>query len=359
MKIKSVFTVNITIALLTIAAFAQTPPAPPQPPQPPRPPHPPGMPDHREKRPKVPVTYLGVDTSQVPTVVSDQLGLAKGFGLVVDYVEPNSPAATAGVQQNDILKMLNDQILIEPSQLRKLLQTFPEGTEVTLTVLRKGQEQKLTAKLARKEVPQRRSAFPGGNHDGHWDFDATGDLGEQMQNLKEQLKDQLGDQRGIIRDAVTQAHEAARRARDDAHRAADQLRIFFEDDGAAKASKIDLGKAQIVFSDDKGELKLANVDGRKLLTVKDPQGKLLFSGPVETKEDLDKMPADVRERYDRLQQNDLPTVAPRSDAESADDADTDDADDQDDDDDEDTGEVSQQVSFQSSPREMIPHTISF
>jgi hypothetical protein len=355
MRIKSVLTITV-IALLPIAAFAQTPPAPPQPP---RPPHPPGMPDHREKRPKVPVTYLGVDTSQVPTVVSDQLGLAKGFGLVVDYVEPNSPAATAGVQQNDILKMLNDQILIEPSQLRKLLQTFPEGTEVTLTVLRKGQEQKLTAKLARKDVSQRHSAFPGGNHDRDWDFDATGDLGDQMQNLKEQLKEQLGDQRGIVREAVTQAHEAARRARDDAHRAADQLRIFFEDDGAAKASKIDLGKAQIVFSDDKGELKLANVDGRKMLTVKDPQGKLLFSGPVETKEDLDKMPADVRERYNRLQENDLPTVAPRSDTDSADDADTDDADDQDDDDDEQTSEVSQQVSFQSSPREMIPHTISF
>ncbi len=356
MKMKSVFTITV-IALFTVAAFAQTPPAPPQPP---RPPHPPGMPGHREKGPKVPVTYLGVDTSQVPTVVSEQLGLAKGFGLVVDYVEPNSPAATAGVQQNDILKMLNDQILIEPSQLRKLLQTFPEGAEVTLTVLRKGQEQKLTAKLARKEVPQRRSAFPGGNHDGHWDFDDTGDLGEQMQNLKEQLKEQLGDQRGIIRGAVMQAHEAARRARDDARHAADELRIFFEDDGAAKASKIDLGKAQIVFSDEKGELKLANIDGRKLLTVKDPQGKLLFSGPVETKEDLDKMPADVRQRYDRLQQNDLPTVAPRSDTDNADEADTGDADDQDDDDDEETGEsVSQQVSFQSSPREMIPHSISF
>jgi serine protease Do len=367
MKMKSVFTITI-IALLPIAALAQTPPAPPQPPQPPRPPrgpgmHEPGMPGHNEKRPKVPVTYLGVDTSQVPTVVSDQLGLAKGFGLVVDYVEPNSPAATAGVQQNDILKMLNDQILIEPSQLRKLLQTFTEGTEVTLTVLRKGQEQKLTVKLAKKEVQQRHSMFPGGNHDWHWDFDATGDLNEQMneqmQNLKEQLKEQLGDQRGIIREAVTQAHEAARRARDDARRAADQLGIFFEDSGAVKASKIDLGKAQIVFSDDKGELKLANVDGRKLLTVKDPQGKLVFSGPVETKEDLDKMPADVRQRYDRLQQNDLPTVAPRSDTDSADDADTDDADDEDEGDDEESAKVSQQVSFQWSTREMIPQPISF
>src|ERR1044071_3475307 len=354
MKLKSVLTITL-VALLPIVALAQTPPAPPQLPQPPHPPHPPGMPGHHEKGPRIPVTYLGVDTSQVPTVVSEQLGLAKGLGLVVDYVEPNSPAAAAGVQQNDILKMLNDQILIEPSQLRKLLQTFPEGTEVTLTVLRKGQEQKLTAKLAKKEVPQRRNAFPGGNHDGHWDFDATGDLKEQMQNLKEQLKEQLGDQRGIIRDAVTQAHEAARRARDDARRAADQLRIFFEDDRAVKASKIDLGKAQIVFSDDKGEIKLANVDGKKLLTVKDPQGKLLFSGPVETKEDLDKMPDDVRERYNRLQQSDLPTVNPGSDTDSADENDTDDADDQDNDDEEEADEPApQQVSFRSSPCEMIP-----
>src|ERR1043166_6436054 len=358
MKMKFAFTITV-IALLPIVALAQTPPAPPQLPQPPHPPHPPGMPGHHEKGPRIPVTYLGVDTSQVPTVVSEQLGLAKGLGLVVDYVEPNSPAAAAGVQQNDILKMLNDQILIEPSQLRKLLQTFPEGTEVTLTVLRKGQEQKLTAKLAKKEVPQRRDDFPGGSHDWHWDFDATGDLGEEMQDRKEQLKEQLGDaQRGIIRGAVMQAHEAARRARDDARRAADELRIFFEDNGAMKASRIDLDKAQIVFSDDKGELKLANVDGRKLLTVKDPHGKLLFSGPAETKEDLEKMPADVRERYDRLQQNDLPTVAPRTDTDNADEEDADNADDQDDDDEETEEPVSQQVSFRLSG-EMIPHSISF
>src|SRR5215472_9940939 len=356
MKIESVLAVTVS-PLLALAALAQTPPAPPQPP---RPPNPPGMPGHHEKAPKVPVTYLGVETSQVPTVVSDQLGLAKGLGLVVEYVEPNSPAAAAGIQQNDILKMLNDQILIEPSQLRKLLQTFSEGADVTLTVLRKGQEQKLTAKLTKKEVPQRRNLFPGGNHDWHWDFDETGDMGEQMQDLKEQLKEQLGDaQRGIIRGAVTQAHEAARRARDDARRAADELRIFFEDKGALKASKIDLGNAQIVFSDDKGELKLENVDGKKLLTAKDPQGKLLFSGPVETKEDLEKMPADVRERYERLQQSDLPTAAPRSDTDSADETDTDDADDQDDDDDEQSAEsVSQQVCVQSAPREMIANSIS-
>jgi hypothetical protein len=60
-----------------------------------------------------------------------------------------------------------------------------------------------------------------------------------------------------------------------------------------------------------------------LLTAKDPQGKLLFSGPVETKEDRDKMPADVRERYEKLQQNELPAVAPETDADDNDDEDDD------------------------------------
>lgn len=337
MKIKSIVTIA-GIALLPISGLAQTPPAPPEPPAPPRPPHPPG---HHEKGPKVPVTYLGVETSQVPDVVSEQLGLAKGFGLVVEYVEPNSPAASAGIQQNDILKMLNDQILIEPSQLRKLLQTFSEGTEVTLTILRKGKEQKVTTKLAKKEVPQRHSMFPGGNHDWHWDFDETGDLGEQMQELKEQLKEQLGDTRGIIRGAVVQAHEAAQRAREDARRAAREIHILSRDNGALRATNIDLGNAQIVFSDDKGELKLENVDGKKLLTVKDPQGKLVFSGPVETQEDFDKLPTDVRDRYEKLQQHDLPEVAPRTDV------DNEDADDDDDDDAEKREPLSEQVSLKS------------
>jgi hypothetical protein len=340
MKIKSIATIA-AIGMLPILGFAQTPPAPPEPPAPP---HPPGPPGRHERGPKVPMTFLGVETSQVPDVVSEQLGLAKGLGLVVEYVEPNSPAASAGVQQNDILKMLNDQILIEPSQLRRLLQTFPEGTEVTLTILRKGKEQKITAKLAKKEVPQRHSMIPGGNHDWRWDFDETGDVGEQMQELKEQLKEQLGDaQRGIIGGAVMQAHEAARRAREDARRAAGEIRILSRDNGALRATKIDLGNAQIVFSDDKGEMKLENVDGKKLLTVKDPQGKLLFSGPIESKEDLDKLPADVRERYEKLQQNDLPEVAPRADVDNAD------ADDDDDDDDdaENREPLSQQVSFKS------------
>jgi hypothetical protein len=329
MKTKLITTIA-AIAFLPIAGFAQTPPAPPAPPSQPgmqTPPQPgmPAPPGHRERAPKVPVIFLGVETSQVPGVVSEQLGLAKGFGLVVDYVVPDSPAAAAGIQQNDILKMLNDQILIEPSQLRKLLQTFSEGTNVTLTILRKGQEQKITVKLTKKEVPRQHSWNPGDKHEWHWDFDDMGDFGEQMQDLKQQLQEQVTDaQHGLIRETVLKAREAARHAREDARRAAREVRILSNDNGAIKATKIDIGNAQIVYSDEKGEMKVETVDGKKLLTAKDPQGKLLFSGPIETKEDLDKVPAEIRERYEKLQQNDLPTVAPRVDADEDESNDVDD-----------------------------------
>jgi hypothetical protein len=99
-----------------------------------------------------------------------------------------------------------------------------------------------------------------------------------------------------------------------------------------------MGKAQIVFSDDKGELRIDSAQGKKILTAKDPQGRLLFSGPVETKEELDKVPADVRQRYENLQQRDLPSVV------SPEDEEDDEGDSSDGDDDEDGSASVEQVS---------------
>jgi len=336
MNTKSTATIA-TLVLLPIAAFSQ--PNPPNPPPGPPPIGPVGPGNDRDRHEKkVPVTYLGVETDGVPRVVSEQLGLPKGFGLVVEYVVPDGPAAAAGIQQNDILRMLNDQILTEPDQLSKLVRSFPEGTTVTFTVLRKGKEEKVGVKLAKKEVPERsefgRGHHPHFNFNGH-DWENFGmNLKEQMNELKEQLGDQT---HGIIHDAVMQAQEQAQQAleqtqqrremaqqmreqarqvreqarqvREQAHRAAGNINISRNTpDGGMSTTKIDIGKAQIVYSDDNGELRVEKVDGKKVLTAKDPKGLLQFSGPVETKEDLDKVPADVRQRYEKLQTNDLPAV---------------------------------------------------
>jgi hypothetical protein len=352
MKIKPITTIA-AIAFLPIAGFAQTSPVPPAPPSQPGLPAPPVPPDRHEKAPKVPVIFLGVETSEIPSVLCEQMNLPKGFGLVVDYVVPDGPAAAAGVQQNDILKMLNEQILINPSQLRKLLQSFQDGQTVTLTLIRKGQEQKVSVKLAKKEVPKRHAMHSGHDWNPDFDFDFDfdedgfrfnnvdfgnvdlGNLKERLQDLKRQLKEQIGDQKGVIHEAVMKATEEAQRAREEARRAGEEARrangvkvIRSQENGALRTTRIDMDKAQIIFSDDKGEMKLETVDGKKMLTAKDPQGKLLFSGPIDTKEELDKVPGEIRQRYEQLQQKDLPTVAPRPEADGDEPSDADDEEDE-------------------------------
>jgi hypothetical protein len=352
MKTKAIITLAV-FGMIPVIAFSQ-PPAP-APAAPPTPPAPPSLPGGREERmPKVPVTYLGVETSEVPSVLCDQLGIQKGFGLVVDYVVPDGPAAAAGVQQNDIIKMLNDQILTDPGQLSKLVRSFQEGTNVTLTLMRKGQEQKVTVKLGKKEVPRRHAAMGGVRQDWNFDFGDLGNINEQIHEQVAELKERLGDQdRGMIHNAVMGARAEAQRARAEARRVADEerqnaerIRTITRRNGALQQTTIDLKNAQIIFSDDKGELRIENKDGKKMLTAKDPQGKLLFGGPIETKEDLDKVPAEVRQRYEKLQQHDLPAVSP-GDLRAENDADEDE---DDMDEDEDTAKASsasyEQVSFQ-------------
>ncbi len=221
------------------------------------------------------------------------MGLPKGFGVVIDYVVPNSPAAAAGLQQSDIIRLLNDQQIVNPSQLGKLIRSFADGTSVDFTIMRKGKDMKVSVKLAKKEVSAGRGAF---GFEKEWKFD---DL-EKM-NFDFQAPDMAA-----VREAVRRAKDEAMRAGDEARRAVRNLRIVTSDDGLTKSTRIDLGRATITFSDDQGELKIENASGRKMLTAKDAQGRELYNGPIETTEDRAKLPDNVRQRLEKLERQELP-----------------------------------------------------
>jgi DNA-binding protein YbaB len=132
---------------------------------------------------------------------------------------------------------------------------------------------------------------------------------QRARDLAQQRRDMAQQQRDMAQQMREEAHrvrDEAKRVRDEARRGSDNVTI--NANNGLSTTKIDIGKAQIVYSDDKGELRVEKIDGKKVLTAKDPKGLLQFSGPVETKEELDKVPADVRQRYEKLQNNDLPAV---------------------------------------------------
>jgi hypothetical protein len=211
--------------------------------------------------------------------------------------------------------------------------------------------------------------------DMNFDFGNMENLGPAMRDVvRDARREALRASREARREAMRASGEARRealRAAEEARRALGQLHVFSTDNGARKSTTIDLGKARIVCTDPQGEMKIESVNGKKILTAKDPEGRLLFSGPVDSKEDLDKVPADVRQRYDKLETKDLPGVLSTAATQKEDDdefesadedeGDTDRNDDSDDKDD-DNGESSepsmQQVAYQSCPRSFGPLNIT-
>ena len=112
------------------------------------------------------VTWLGVAPEEISEELRAQLPLEPGAGLIVRSVLPDSPAAKAGLQKNDVLMKIDDQLLTNAGQLRTLVAARKDGDTVRLTYFRRGQQATLDVKLATRaespleDVPSWLSALP-------------------------------------------------------------------------------------------------------------------------------------------------------------------------------------------------------
>ena len=70
-----------------------------------------------------------------------------GLGLAVDSVRPGSAAAIAGLQDGDVLLIVNGRHTVDMDQLRRALASGLKGEKVTMQVLRGGDKVELTAIL--------------------------------------------------------------------------------------------------------------------------------------------------------------------------------------------------------------------
>jgi S1-C subfamily serine protease len=86
-------------------------------------------------------------------VVQAQAG-DPGYGVVIAHVEPESPAADAGVVRGDILLEIDGEALDQSLGLDPRLGEYQPGDEVELTVLHGDEQRTLTAVLGeRRDIP--------------------------------------------------------------------------------------------------------------------------------------------------------------------------------------------------------------
>jgi len=98
-------------------------------------------------------TFLGVSVTPLPDSLRGRLQLPAGIGMVVASVEPGSPAQQAGIQPNDVLHKIDDQLLVNAEQLAALVRTFKPGREVRVSLVRGGKPTQLNVRLGQRDLP--------------------------------------------------------------------------------------------------------------------------------------------------------------------------------------------------------------
>lgn len=101
---------------------------------------------------KIKGSFLGITTKAADETLRKQLQLADGIGLVVTFVDTESPAKAAGLEVHDVLHKFDDQILINERQLLTLVRMHKPGEKIELTLIRGGKEQKVPVTLVEKDV---------------------------------------------------------------------------------------------------------------------------------------------------------------------------------------------------------------
>jgi len=102
-------------------------------------------------------SWLGVETHEVTPDKAKELKLAAERGVVLGKIVPDSPAAKAGLKENDVVTEINGQRVEGTAQFRRLIHEIPAGRGVQLTVWRDGRTQTISATLGKSE--QRRHAM--------------------------------------------------------------------------------------------------------------------------------------------------------------------------------------------------------
>jgi serine protease Do len=90
---------------------------------------------------------LGISVQEVNQALAQSFGLPRPSGALVNSVEPDSPAAKAGVKPGDVIVKLDDATIDHSGDLPERVADIKPGTSTRLQLIRKGQPMDLTVKV--------------------------------------------------------------------------------------------------------------------------------------------------------------------------------------------------------------------
>lgn len=104
--------------------------------------------------------YLGLAVITEPAEVDPAWGSSE-IGAMISHVDPNSPAAVAGLKPGDVVTKFQGMSFRMPADLLHIIRTQPPGSIVKLEVIRNNRMREVTARLGeRPDAPPDATAAP-------------------------------------------------------------------------------------------------------------------------------------------------------------------------------------------------------
>jgi len=139
--------------------------------------------DQIMKNGKVTRARLGILPQDVTPTIARQFGVKDSQGALVGEVEPNSPAAKAGLKNGDIILEVNGKSVYDANQLRNIISGMQPDSKVTLKIWREGADHMLPVTLAELNPEEAGNRGSGRNGDN-----ATGALdGVSVENMTSEI----------------------------------------------------------------------------------------------------------------------------------------------------------------------------
>jgi len=96
--------------------------------------------------------WLGVGVAEVNADKVKELKLPAERGVLLGKIVPESPAAKAGLKENDVVTEINGQRVEGTEQFRRMIREIPAGRTVQMTVWREGHSQTVNVTVGKSEA---------------------------------------------------------------------------------------------------------------------------------------------------------------------------------------------------------------
>lgn len=241
--------------------------------------------------------YLGVESSQVPEMLAEHLGLKPGEGVFIRSVMPDGPAAKAGVKEHDIILRVGGEAIGNVMDLSREVTTHKPDEVVRLDLIQKGKPGNLDVTLGTRPADfgqaNNRRALDQLNLEG-----LPKDMADRVRGM---IEGNIGglqlDLQGGAADVAPQMDGAVREMKLRLEKAMEGLNGQLVP--GMPGINIQQG-ATMRLLDQKGSVELkSNGDGKEV-TIRDKENNITWTGPWDTEQDKAAAPDDVRQRVERL-----------------------------------------------------------